>query len=279
MPGATRLRFLSTALAVALAAGAAAGSPVTTASAADTVALAAAILPLASVLPVPEVMTPDPSGRAVTVTATTTIPLVCSVVLGAGSTFDRVVAGAMMGPEASTDHHLVIGGLAPATTYRYRLQGVGPDGTLYVGETGTFTTPAAPAAAGPDLRAGASIVGVSSEYSDAFAAALAIDGDPSTAWSSRGDGDDAWLEIDLGAPMAVDSVAWLTRSMTDGSAITETFAVIADGVALGTFATGPDGAPIGRTVRILRLEAETTTGGNTGATEILVLGPAAETTP
>jgi hypothetical protein len=120
---------------------------------------------------------------------------------------------------------------------------------------------------------------VSSEYSDAFAAALALDGDPSTAWSSRGDGDDAWLEIDLGAPTEVGSVAWVTRSMTDGTAITDTFTVIADGVPLGTFPTGPDGAPVGIPVRLLRLEAETTTGGNTGATEIVILGPAAEATP
>ena len=34
-------------------------------------------------------------------------------------------------------------------------------------------------------------------------AELAFDGDPTTEWSSRDDGNDAWVQIDLGAPVAI----------------------------------------------------------------------------
>ncbi len=61
--------------------------------------------------------------------------------------------------------------------------------------------------------------------------------------------------------------------MTDGTAITETFTI--DGTTLGPYPTGTEPAvfesPI--TGRTLRLDADQTTGGNTGATEIEIYGP------
>jgi hypothetical protein len=102
----------------------------------------------------------------------------------------------------------------------------------------------------------------------------ALDRDPSTEWSSRGDGDEAFLELDLGAERQVAWVGFLSREMADGSAITRTFTVTADGgEILGPFTAGPDPVPVSVSARRLRFDVETSTGGNTGAREVVVRGP------
>ncbi len=203
----------------------------------------------------------------------TTIDVACSVVYGTDDGFGLIAVDSDMDGGAHADHQPVLGGLEPDTTYLYRLQGTAPDGSIYVSEVATFTTPAAPS--GPaNLALGATVTGVSSEWSDAFAAANAFDGDPTTEWSSRGDGDDAWVEIDLGLPEAIGEVVFRTRSMSDGTARTESSRVIADGVEYGPFrADEPFGelADRGVVAQVLRFEVETSTGGNTGAVEIEVL--------
>jgi hypothetical protein len=69
--------------------------------------------------------------------------------------------------------------------------------------------------------------------------------------------------VDIGA------VAFRTRQMSDGTAITETFAVTADGATFGPFpASGL--VPLEVTAQVLRFDVETSTGGNTGATAIEV---------
>lgn len=240
---------------------------------------AVAVRPLAAVLLAPPELLPDPSGRAIAIRAHTTIPLVCSVVYGPDDRYGGIATGTGMGAAGGmTDHELVIGGLTPGSVLHLRLQGTAADGTIHVGEPTTITLPVPAAGAGADLAAGATIAGVSSEWSAAYGAANAIDGDPATEWSSRGDGDDAWIELDLGAPREIASVTWVTRSMADGSAVTTSVTVAADGTVLGTF---PADAParIGISARILRLDVASSTGGNTGAREILVTGPAASSDP
>ncbi|MFN8622496.1 MAG: discoidin domain-containing protein [Chloroflexota bacterium] len=219
----------------------------------------------------------DPSGTAVTIHVTTTIDAACSVVFGTDPAFGRIATDMDMAGGGHRDHHPVLAGLTPGTTYRYRLQGTGPDGTLYQSAMLAFRTPDAPAAdasLGADLRANATIAAVSSEYSPAFAAANAIDGDLTTEWSSAGDGDEAFITIDLGSPQVVGSVAWDSRSMTDGSAITNTFTLTADGTEVGTFPAGPDPVPVEVTAQVLRFDVASSTGGNTGAREIVIRGPA-----
>jgi hypothetical protein len=66
------------------------------------------------------------------------------------------------------------------------------------------------------------VVEPSSEFSDRFAGALAIDDDLATEWSTAGDGDDGSITLDLGAPRRAVAVEFVTRSMADGSAITST---------------------------------------------------------
>ena len=217
----------------------------------------------------PVTVSPDPSGRSAVLEVTTTVDAACSVVFGTDETFGRIAVDNDMDGGAHADHHPVLGGLEPATTYLYRLQGTATDGTLYVSEVMTFTTPETPA--GPEnLALGATVTGVSSEWSDAFAAGNAFDGDPSTEWSSRGDGDEAWVEIDLGAPRPIGDVVFRTRSMSDGTATTFTYGITVDGTFLGTF-VAEEPAMLELTGQVLRLDVDSSTGGNTGAVEILVL--------
>jgi hypothetical protein len=220
-------------------------------------------------------VTPDPSGRAAVLTVDTTIDVACSVVYGTDESFGRIAVDSDMDGGAHADHHPLMGGLQPDTTYLYRLQGTAPDGTLYVSEVMSFATPAAPE--GPDdLALGATVIGVSSEWSDAFAAENAFDGDPTTEWSTRDDGDDAWVEIDLGSAQAIGDVVFRTRSMSDGTATTASYTVTADGATYGPFpADEPFGelADLGVVAQVLRFDVDASTGGNTGAIDILVLAP------
>jgi hypothetical protein len=170
----------------------------------------------------------------------------------------------------------VLGGLEPDSTYQYRLQGTAADGTIYVSEVMTFSTPPAPVGGPPDLARDAVVTGVSSEFSDAFSAANAFDGDGTTEWSTRGDGDDAWVEIDLGDVKAVASISFRTRSMSDGTAVTETFSLTADGELIGTFPADTT-VNVAIDAQVLRFDVESSSGGNTGAVEILVLGDGDDT--
>lgn len=111
---------------------------------------------------------------------------------------------------------------------------------------------------------------MSSEFSEDFAAANAVDGDLATAWSSRGDRDRAFITIDLGAPVDVTAVAFRTRSIGDGSATTETFTIEVDGDLYGPYPAGPTPTATSFTGQILRFEVDSSTGGNTGAAEIEV---------
>ena len=127
----------------------------------------------------------------------------------------------------------------------------------------------------PNVAVGATVVAVSSEYSDAYAAENAVDGSPATEWSSAGDGDDAYIEIDLGEMYAIAGVGFRTRSMTDGTAETTLFTVTVDGgTTYGPFDAGPGLAValVEFEGRVIRFDVATSTGGNTGAIEVEVYG-------
>ena len=120
---------------------------------------------------------------------------------------------------------------------------------------------------------------VSSEFNSSFAAANAIDDSGTTEWSSAGDGDDAFITIDLGDIVEIAGVEFITRSMLDGTAITETFTVtIDDGDTYGPFPAGTAVGPELRRMwmasgRVVRFDVDTSTGGNVGAVEVRVLAP------
>lgn len=230
------------------------------------------VRPFAEIQASPISVEPDPSGRSAILTVETSIDVACSVVYGTDASFGLIAVDDDMSGGAHADHHPLMGGLEPDTEYVYRVQGTAPDGTLYVSEVFTFTTPPAPIGGARNLALDATVIDVSSEFSDGFAGANAIDGDPSTEWSTSGDGDDAYLTIDLGGPRDIGAVAFRTRSMSDGSATTSTFTVTADdGETFGPFEIGADPVELAITASTLRFDVETSSGGNTGAIEIEVL--------
>lgn len=224
---------------------------------------------------------PDFPGRAI-FSVTTTEPLICAIVWGETEELGNFNNSLAMNGTGIEQHDVFLPGAEAGETYYYRLQGSGPDGTLYVSELATFTLPAADTTAAPldlsgDLAIGAEVVEFSSQFSDSFRAEYAVDGNLSTEWSSAGDGNESSITIDLGSETAIGEVAFLTRTMTDGSATTTTFTVSIDGQTLGPFDAGtpadPRPAPIGITGRQIRFDVADSTGGNTGAIEILVFGP------
>jgi hypothetical protein len=214
---------------------------------------------------------PDRSATSATFMVETTIPVACAVIYGIDDSFGSIAVDNDMQGGAHADHGPLLTGLDPDTEYQYVLQGSDAAGTIYRSDTMTFRTPIAiDDGLGENVASTATIAGVSSAFSDAFAAEFAIDGDAASEWSSAGDGDDAWIEVDLGETREVGAIAFRTREMTDGSAITTNFTVTIDGSVFGPFPTGSTPSELDQPVagRVLRFDAEQTTGGNTGATEI-----------
>ncbi len=202
---------------------------------------------------------------------TTGVDVVCAVAYGETEELGLIATDDDMAGGAHDDHSPRMPGLQPQTEYFFRLQGVDANGTLYRSELMTFTTPEALEAAGINVAPNRASVASSSEFSEAFAAENAVDGDFGTEWSSAGDGDDAYLEVDLGEPTEVVGVHYHTRQMTDGTAIAESFTIKVDGgEPLGPFPVDGQPTEVAFTGRVLRFDVEQSTGGNTGAVEIEV---------
>ncbi|MGD9701185.1 MAG: discoidin domain-containing protein [Acidimicrobiia bacterium] len=216
---------------------------------------------------------------------TTTEPMICAVVWGETEDFGNVNNSLAMNGTGIVDHDVFLPGAEPGRTYYFQVQGSTADGTLYRSETATFTIPepettlpAEDVDRGENLAQGATVLAVSSEFSDGFAAVYAIDDSGTTEWSSAGDGDEAFITIDLGEDRDIAGVEFITRSMLDGTAITETFTVtIDDGETFGPFPAGTpverNFAAVGASGRIVRFDVDTSTGGNVGAVEVRVLAP------
>ena len=88
-----------------------------------------------------------------------------------------------------------------------------------------------------------------------------------------GDGDGAYLVIDVGEVVEIGAVEFVTRSMSDGSAITETFTVSVDGgEPSGPFPAGTPAtrrpAEVDMTGQEFRFQVDSSTGGNVGAVEV-----------
>lgn len=227
----------------------------------------------------------DIQADSLTVRIETRIPVVCAAAYGTTTGYGQLATDTDMAGGGHQDHHPVLKGLKPDTLYQIRLQGVGPDGTLYASDNLTFRTPSATATVQPKpqgrnvalFSAGARVKAVSSNYgggdaNSSYGANKAIDGDLNSEWSSNGDGDKAWIEIDLGKDYPINSIGLRTRTMGTSAQI-ERFQVITDkGEKLGPFDL-PDARsvyyfPVSTTARTLRFEVLKSSGGNTGAAEI-----------
>jgi len=254
-----------------------------------------AVLPLAEMpggVAGPNVV--DNLGTSVVVEFTSGVSTVCNVAYGTDDSYGMLATMPMMGG-AIQDHAVTLTGLSPNTTYHYRVTLTDELAQVYQSEDLTFTTgaseasPAAPRPEGENvasLDAGARIEGVSSNFGagdndSSFGANNAIDGQSNTEWSSNGDGDGAWIEIELPGTYNVHAIGFWTRRMPNDTAQIFSFTVIADeGETHGPFDL-PDANqiyyfPVEFTARTLRFEAVNTNTGNTGAVEIEVYGEARE---
>lgn len=215
----------------------------------------------------------------------TTEPAICAIVWGETEALGNFNNSLDMNGTGIIEHNVFLPGAEPGKTYYFQLQGSTADGRLFQSELDTFTVPesnggdgeAAPET-GPNLALDASVVEVSSEFSASWAGTNAVDGDLLTEWSTAGDGDDAFITVDLGAPQQVAGFQFLTRSMADGTATATTYQVVVDGEAMfGPFPSGNPTSPgldeVDVTGQTFRFEIVSSTGGNTGAVEIRVLGP------
>ena len=218
----------------------------------------------------------------------TTEAMICSIAWGPTEELGNQNNDLAMNGTGIIDHNVLLPGAEPGVTYFFRVQGATAEGQLFQSELATFTLPMTDPAGGDEdmeeeahgdnLAIGGSVMEVSSEFSANFAGQNAIDDDLATEWASAGDGDDAFLTIDLGSVQEVAGVEFITRSMANGTAITsQFFVVVDDGDRLGPFATGNPATPSYNAVtfagRIIRFEIDTSTGGNTGAIEARVFAP------
>jgi hypothetical protein len=213
------------------------------------------------------------------------IPLACSVVYGKTTAYGMISVDQDMGGGAHTDHHPPLSGLEPDTEYHYRVQGTAADGTLYISDDMVFRTSPVRSTAEVNLaslEAGGRVVAVSSNFGGAaddepWGANGAIDGNRGTAWSSNGDGDEAFFEIELAELAKLHAVEVWTRSMSDGTAQIFAFTLTTDaGEVLGPFslqdAEQPYRFEVDTTARSLRLDVVESSGGNTGLIEFAVYG-------
>jgi len=219
---------------------------------------------------------------------TTDIEAACSIAWGEDENLGFLHTDLDMNGGAHQKHEVILVGAVPGETYNFRVQGAVADGTLFQSALSTFTVPELPEGDsgmgdGDDLRGtnvaeGATVLDVSSIFSGAWAGENALDGDMTTEWATQGSGDDAFLEIDLGSPRDIVGVEFITRSMSDGTAVTTEYTVTVDGGdTFGPFPAGdPSDAMFSETQftgQVLRFEVAASTGGNTGAIEIRAFAP------
>ncbi len=212
------------------------------------------------------------------------IPVACSVIYGETRNYGNIAVDADMDGGAHSDHHPTLSNLKPDTLYHYRVQGTASDGRLFASRDLTFRTP--PAASNQrvnllSLAEGAKILAVSSNYggsnTGSWGIHSALDGKRSTEWSTKGDGDQAFVEIALARPSKLTSVVVWTRTMSDGTAQISTFKLTTDsGKVFGPFtiidAEKAYEFKIDGVAKSLRLDVVKSSGGNTGLVEFAAYG-------
>lgn len=249
------------------------------------------VLPFSEVQDSEFVFEADPTdpGRAI-FRVTTTEPMICAIVWGETEDFGNFNNSLAMNGTGIVDHDVLLPGADAGGTYFFQVQGSTADGGLYQSEVSTFTVPAAESATefadpaeqpsvGANLATSAATVEVSSEFSEQWSGSNAVDGDTATEWATAGDGDEGSISIDLGDPQTVSGVEFVTRSMADGSAITDSYTVTIDGgETFGPFSAAtlaqPGIAQLEATGSVFRFDIESSTGGNVGAVEVRIFAAA-----
>ena len=231
----------------------------------------------------------DVTSDSATITAVTDVDMACAVAYGPTTKYGGLATDLDMAGGGHRDHKPRLLGLQPDTEYHFRFGGIGPDGTVYASEDFTFRTLPASASvsrrgAGANLALlskGARVAARSSNFGGgaddgAWGANHAVDGDPRTQWSTDGDGDDAWIEIELPSEAHVTSIGFWTRTMGTSGQIFSFRVVTESGAIGGPFrlddADGIFYFDTDLTAKRLRFEAVETSGGNTGVHDIEVYG-------
>ncbi|MBC7812572.1 MAG: discoidin domain-containing protein [Burkholderiales bacterium] len=233
----------------------------------------------------------DISDTSVQLDATTSLPMACVFLYGETPEFGQMALDSLMGAAAHQEHAIILTGLEPDTEYYYRVQGSDEAGNLYMSETYTFRTlpEIETTATTSNLLSsdnGAALIGYSSVYGDGpvdgqYGAMNALDDDPLTQWSSAGDGDDAWLEVELEQRSRINEVVFWTRAMSNDTAQIYSFTITTEtGEVYGPFELPNAEQSYTFDVEIvaerLRFDVESSNGGNTGALDIAVYGEPVE---
>jgi len=187
------------------------------------------------------------------------------------------------------EHEVPLEDLAPNTAYFVTGFVTDPADNTFTSPVIEFTTEAG--AAVDDLvnvaalSRGSTVSAVSSNFGggandSTWGANNAFDDQMATEWSSNGDGDDAYIEVDLGTSTSFAVVGFRSRKMVDGTSIIEKFQLVLDDTTtLGPFDSPDpdvryvfelDGVTSARTIR---LEALETSGGNAGIKELQLFAP------
>jgi len=156
----------------------------------------------------------DITARSARIVADTNPDVVCGVAYGPTTDYGNLATDTDMAGGGHGNHGPRLAGLEPDTEYHFRFGGVRPDGTVYQSRDYTFRTLPAEQAAVAGLQgdnlaltsARASVAGTSSNFGGAandaaWGGNVAIDGDPTTAWSFDGDGQ---RDLDRGLPARQD---------------------------------------------------------------------------
>lgn len=224
------------------------------------------------------------SARRAVVRFDTSRPTRCEAEWGFSSgSIENVATDPNMDPGTLLlQHEVPLEDLPPNATVYLRARATDAANNTYYSDVIHFQTLDGEAGPGgtnvAQISMGAFIAQVSSNFggagnAEAWGANQAIDGAMGTEWSSWGNGDDAWLEIHLGRERTLKRFAFRSRKMTDGTSIISSVRLVLDGRPTEAFST-PD--PDIRyeftlpttTARSVRVEAVTTTGGNTGIKEV-----------
>jgi len=168
-----------------------------------------------------EIQVVDITSTSATVIAQISIYVASDVALGTTTEYGRLAIDPDMDGTGHDDHHPLLTGLEPDTEYHLTFGGIGPDGMVYGYKNLTFWTKAAdaePASGSPDKNLalaenGGRVTRVSSNYGSpsidsSFGANNALDGNPSTQWSSQGTGNGVWIEIGFAQDSHVTSLGF-----------------------------------------------------------------------
>lgn len=215
----------------------------------------------------------------------TSVSVACTLVYGTTPEFGQLTLDQDMDGGTHSNHSPLLIDLDPETTYYFRVQGIDDAGNIYLSETMTFTTPPQSTEENNNLLSpdnGAEILGYSTAFGgadvdDTWGIGSAFDGSSNSAWSSAGDGDDAYVEVQLAQRAVIQEVEFWTRSMSNNTAQIFEFTITTETDEV----YGPYELPSADQAYIFDVEFEAETlrfdvtdsnGGNTGAVEIAVYG-------